>query len=249
MSAVPTTHVHNVGQYHGVSDNVHRSTKMTKAVVTPVADVSSIDNEQSEPLLRTPTPSKANNHIETKRKIKFLMVFAAMIFITLCTILYFSQGAVCADYNTDMISTSAVALPPRVSDLNVNNRVVFATIAVGEVARSHPQDEICTSAHSVMHKHPGVPFYVFHDGQQLSPQALRDLWACGLITAQIHPELRRLILEAASISLGLQDMLTSREHRDAIHRFLLISLWTYTQVESSKNGILNTLFLHGIRTY
>ena len=82
--------------------------------------------------------------------------------------------------------------------------MVFATIAVGRVARSYPQDEICTSAHSVMHKHPGVPFYVFHDGEHLSSQALQDLWSCGLIAAQIHPELRRLILEAASISLGLQ---------------------------------------------
>ena len=82
--------------------------------------------------------------------------------------------------------------------------MVFATIAVGRVARSYPQDEICTSAHSVMHKHPGVPFDVFHDGGNLSSQVLQDLWSCGLIAAQIHPELRRLILEAASISLGLQ---------------------------------------------
>ena len=85
-----------------------------------------------------------------------------------------------------------------------DKQVVFATIAVGRVARSYPQDEICTSTHSVMHKHPGVPFDVFHDGGNLSSQVLQDLWSCGLIAAQIHPELRRLILEAASISLGLQ---------------------------------------------
>ena len=167
------------------------------------------------------------------------MVFAAMIFVIMCTVLstYSSQGAACADYNTDMISISAAATPPRISDLMKNKRVVFATIAVGEVARSYPQDEICTSAHSVMHKHPGVPFYVFHDG--LSSQVLRDLWSCGLITAQIHPTLRRLILEAASISLGLQGMMTSPENNNAIHRFLIIALWTYTQVEFSKDANLN----------
>lgn len=135
---------------------------------------------------------------------RLVLIFATMfaIVISICTIIFSHQGTVICPDTMPSTGKEAPAMPPQVSNLPGNKRTVFATIVVGTVARSHPQDEICTSAHSAMRQHPGVPFYVFHDGQNLSPQALRDIWACGLITAQIHPELRRLILEAASIPLG-----------------------------------------------
>ena len=167
-----------------------------------------------------------------------VLVLATMflVIISVCTVIFFHQEAVICNEMMPISETEPIAMPPYLSDSPGNKQTVFATIVVGELASSNPQDEICTSARSAMRQHPGVPFYVFHDGQHLSPQALHDIWACGLITAQIHPELRRLILEAASISLGLQGLLTSRDVRDVqIHRFLVLALWTYTQVSCWKN--------------